>query len=109
MSGPGLPGFGEACGGYLAGMAEHEKVPSLPYDDQGRVAIGGLDGWRYEPFAKSGKADDLAVEVTARRDDGMSVTFTVPAYVSRGDEIHEVARVVIAARERMDRSKGLGA
>lgn len=90
-------------------MAEHLNVPERPYDDQGRVAIGGLDGWRYDPFAKTGEGDELAVEVTARREDGMSVTFTVPAYVSRGDEIHEVARVVIEARERMERSKGLGA
>jgi hypothetical protein len=80
-----------------------------PYDDQGRVAIGGLDGWRYEPFARRGEDDDQQVEVTARRDDGLTVTFAVPAYVSRGDEIHQVASVVIGARERMERSKGLGA
>jgi hypothetical protein len=91
-------------------MDEHEiETPAQPYDDQGRVAIAGLDGWRYEPFTRMGEDDDQQVEVTARRDDGLTVSFAVPAYVSRGDEIHEVARVVIAARVRMERSKGLGA
>ena len=91
-------------------MAEHENAATAsPYDDHGRVAISGLDGWRYEPFTKTGEGDDHAIEVTARRDDGLTVTFTVPAYVSLGEEIHQVARVVIEARERMERSKGLGA
>jgi hypothetical protein len=91
-------------------MSENEKGASAaPYDDQGRVAISGLEGWRYEPFSRTGEDDDQQVEVTARRDDGLTASFAVPAYVSRGDEIHEVARVVIAARERMERTKGLGA
>jgi hypothetical protein len=38
-----------------------------------------------------------------------ALTFAVPKYVSRGEDIHRVACVVIGARERMERSKGLGA
>jgi hypothetical protein len=71
-------------------------------------SISGVEGWSYRPFEPAAD-DEGGLRVTAERDDGVTVSFTVPEYVSRGDEIHDVARVVIAARERMERGKGLGA
>jgi hypothetical protein len=41
--------------------------------------------------------------------DDAHVTFTVPDFLSRGDELGEVARVVIRAWERTVRAAGLGA
>ena len=79
-----------------------------PYDDAGRVSISGAPAWSYRPFDKAQIGDDEQIEVTAEREDGLTVTFAVPRYVSRGEDIHRVARVVIDARERMERSKGLG-
>jgi hypothetical protein len=54
-----------------------------PYDGDGRVEIRGCPGWSYMPFS-------------------------VPTYVSRGDELGEITRLVIRARVRMERSAGLG-
>ena len=80
-----------------------------PYDDAGRVSISGAPGWSYRPFDRTQTGDEEQIEVTAEREDGLTVVFAVPKYVSRGEDIHVVACVVIDARERMERSKGLGA
>jgi hypothetical protein len=79
-----------------------------PYDARGRVDIEGAPGWKYLPF-ESG-AENAAITVRAEAADGGAVVeFTVPTYVSRGDELGEITRAVIRARERMERSAGLGA
>jgi len=44
-----------------------------------------------------------------RDGDGCELRFTVPAVVQRGAELGGIARIVIAAQERADRSEGLGA
>jgi hypothetical protein len=72
------------------------------------MGVPGADGWRYLPFEEGDGG--TALTVTAVRDeDGLEVTFTVPAIVSRGTELGAVARVVIGAQERLERSEGLGA
>ena len=49
------------------------------------------------------------IEVTVVRDgDGCELRFTVPAIVQRGAELGRIARIVIAAQERVDRSEGVG-
>jgi hypothetical protein len=79
---------------------------ATPIDDEGTVEIDDAPGWRYLPF---GGSDD-EIEVTVVRDaDGCQLRFTVPAVVQRGAELGQVARIVIAAQERADRSEGLGA
>jgi len=79
---------------------------ATPTDDEGTVDIADAPGWRYLPFAGS----DDAIEVTVVRDaDGCELRFTVPAVVQRGAELGRIARIVIAAQERADRSEGLGA
>jgi hypothetical protein len=47
--------------------------------------------------------------VTLAGPDDVQIGFTVPDFLSRGDELGEVARIVIRAWERMDRASGLGA
>ena len=80
--------------------------PATPIDYEGTVEIDDAPGWRYLPF---GGTDD-EIEVTVVRDsDGCQLRFTVPAVVQRGAELGRVARIVIAAQERADRSEGLGA
>ena len=49
------------------------------------------------------------VAVTVAGPDDVRVSFTVPGFLSRGDELGEVTRIVIRAWERMDRASGLGA
>jgi hypothetical protein len=80
-----------------------------PNNDAGRIPISGAAAWSYRPFGHTQTGDEEQIEVTAEREDGLTVTFAVPKYVSRGEDIHRVACVVIDARERMERSKGLGA
>jgi hypothetical protein len=78
-----------------------------PYDAHGRVDIDGAPGWKYLPFESSAEA--AAITVCAQGPDGVTVSFTVPTYVSRGEELAEITRAVIRARVRMERSAGLGA
>jgi hypothetical protein len=88
--------------GYHRLMAE----AATPIDDDGTVEIDDAPGWRYLPF---GGSDD-EIEVTVVRDgDGRLLRFTIPAVVQRGAELGQIARIVIAAQERADRSEGLGA
>ena len=77
-----------------------------PYDEQGRIEVPGAPGWHYLPIEPAGE-EMLAVTVAGP--DDVRASFTVPDFVSRGEELGEIARLVIRARERMDRSAGLGA
>ncbi len=88
--------------GYHRRMAD----AATPMDDEGTIEIDDAPGWRYLPFGGS----DEQIEVTVVRDgDGCELRFTVPAVVQRGSELGRIARIVIAAQERADRSEGLGA
>ena len=76
------------------------------YDDAGGVDISDAPGWRYLPFEGDGDERTVTVE---RRADGCRLRFTVPAVVLRGSELGRIAKRVIGAQERADRSEGLGA
>jgi hypothetical protein len=77
-----------------------------PYDEEGRVGVPGAPEWRYASIHGEG-GDALAVELEGP--DDARAAFTVPDFLGRGDEIGEVARVVIRAWERTQRAAGLGA
>jgi hypothetical protein len=77
-----------------------------PYDDEGRVGIPGAPEWTYAAIRGDG-GEGLAVELEGPED--AKLAFTVPNFLARGDEIGEVARVVIRAWERTQRAAGLGA
>ena len=77
-----------------------------PIDDEGTVDIDDAPGWRYLPF----RGSDDAIEVTVVRDaDSCELRFNLTSVVQRGAELGGIARIVIAAQERADRSEGLGA
>jgi hypothetical protein len=76
------------------------------YDGSGGVDIGDAPGWRYLPF--EGGGDEQRTVTVERRSDGFRLQFTVPAMVLRGSELGVIARVVIGAQERVERSEGLG-
>ena len=82
------------------------SVEGTPYDAEGRVDVAGAPGWKYLPFEQ---CEGEGIAVTLEAPDGARARFVVPAYLSRGAELGEVARIVIRARERMERSAGLGA
>ena len=79
---------------------------ATPYDGDGRVEIRGCPGWRYLPFEAGD--DGGPITITAEGPEGDTVTFSVPTYVSKGEELGEITRLVVAARVRMERSAGLG-
>jgi hypothetical protein len=89
----------------VAGTPEHRGDDS-PYDDEGRVGVPGAPEWGYASIGGRGE-HMLAVELDGP--DDAHLAFTVPEFLSRGDEIGEVARVVIRAWERTQRAAGLGA
>ncbi len=76
-------------------------------DHDGTTEITGAPGWRYLPFEQQG-GDAVAVTVV-RKDDGCELRFIVPTVVQRGTELGQIAKIVIGAQERVDRSEGLGA
>jgi hypothetical protein len=78
-----------------------------PLDDEGRVAVAGADGWHYLPFGTDERTGEH--EITLERDeDGEQVRFTMPSFVEQGDELGEIALIVIRARERWRELKGVG-
>jgi hypothetical protein len=77
----------------------------IPHSD-GTTDISGAPGWRYLPF--EGEADSVTVTVV-REDDGCRLRIVVPTVVQRGNELGQIAKIVIGAQERVDRSEGLGA
>ena len=89
----------------MAGSLEQGGDDS-PYDEAGRVGVPSAPEWTYASIRGDGQ-DGLAVELEGP--DDAKLGFTVPDFLARGDEIGEVARVVIRAWERTQRAAGLGA
>jgi hypothetical protein len=88
-------------------VSESRELPAeeSPYDAEGRVPVPGAPEWRY--LSIRGAADH-ALTVELEGPDDAQVAFTVPDFLGRGDEIGEVARVVIRAWERTERAAGVG-
>lgn len=74
--------------------------------DQGRTPVTGADGWSYLPFERDEETGEH--RITLMREDGLQVAMTLPAFVEQGDELREIALLVIRARERWAELKGLG-
>ena len=75
-------------------------------DQDGTTEISGAPDWRYQPFEPQG--DSVAITLV-RDGDGCRLRFVVPSVVQRGNELGQIAKIVIGAQERVDRSEGLGA
>ena len=84
-----------------------ERNPGTPVENAGRVAIPDTDGWSYLPFEHDEERSEHRVRIV--KEDGTEAAFTVPDYVEQGDELGQIARLVIQARERWRELKGLGA
>jgi hypothetical protein len=76
-----------------------------PADDSwGGAEVVGAAGWVYaHPFAVP-RAARRGQQVKARRSDGLSVSFALPGDIHGSDDLHRVTRLVIEARERMERA-----
>lgn len=79
-----------------------------PVDDEGRVPVAGADGWLYLPFERDEDSGEHRITLV-RESDGEEVRLTLPAFVEQGDELGEIALLVIRARNRWRELKGLGA
>ena len=78
-----------------------------PLDDEGRVAVAGADGWLYLPFRYDERTGEHEITLV-REEDGEEVRFTMPSFMEQGDELGEIALIVIRARERWRELKGVG-
>ena len=78
-----------------------------PVDDEGRIAVAGAEGWRYLPFERDDATGEHRITLE-RVEDGEQVRFTLPAFVEQGDELGEIALLVIRARQRWRALKGVG-
>ena len=85
---------GVAWRGRLLGVDEH--VTDIP----------GTDGWRYGPFRTNDAGDRRTI--TLVHESGFETTVELPDFVSQGEEVGEIARIVIAAWERQEALKGVG-
>jgi hypothetical protein len=74
--------------------------------DADHLQVPQAEGWSYRPFEKQ---NDGAHRVTLVHDDGDEVWFIVPSYVERGEELGEIARLVIRSHDRWHELEGLGA
>jgi hypothetical protein len=78
-----------------------------PVDDQGRIPVAGADGWLYLPFERDDATGEHRITLL-REENGEEVRFTLPSFVEQGDELGEIALLVIRARLRWRELKGLG-
>ena len=78
-----------------------------PLDDEGRVPVADADGWYYLPFRRDEASGEHRITLV-RDEDDEEVTFTLPSFVEQGDELGEIALLVIRARERWRELKGVG-
>lgn len=69
--------------------------------------VPGAERWSYGPFQQDSQARTRTVPL--HRDDGTSVQFTVPEFVSDPEDLRAVAAVVIGALEKWEKVEGLGA
>jgi hypothetical protein len=86
------------------GRPPEQRGAETPYDTHGRVGVPGAPEWTYGSIR--GDGGDLVVELEGPED--AEAAFRVPSFLSRGDELGEVARVVIRAWERTVRAAGVG-
>ena len=70
-----------------------------PVDAEGRVPVAGAEGWRYEPFERDDATGEHRITLF-REEDGEEVRMTLPGFVEQGDELGEIALLVIRAHER---------
>ncbi len=73
---------------------------------EARTPVTGADGWSYLPFERNEETREH--HITLVRDDGLEVAMTLPSFVEQGDELREIALLVIRARQRWRDLKGLG-
>jgi hypothetical protein len=71
------------------------------------VHVHGAEGWLYKPFERDDTTGEHRITLVRERD-GAEVAFTVPAFVEQGEELSEIARIVIRASERWRELEGLG-
>ncbi len=88
--------------------AEDDDAPDTPVAEGGRVPVDGAPGWFFEPI-EPGQGGEEGRRITLVREDGARAELVLPGFVERGDELGEIARMVIRARERWRDLKGLGA
>jgi hypothetical protein len=86
--------------------SEHAAAEDSPYDERGRVDVPGAVDWQY--LSIHGR-DGESIDVELAGPEDVRLAFTVPNLLNRGEELGEVARIVIRAWERKERSEGLGA
>jgi hypothetical protein len=78
-----------------------------PIDAHGDVPVHGVEGWYYRPFQHDETHNAHRITLV-RKEDGEEVAFTMPDFVEQGDELGEIALLVIRARQRWRELKGLG-
>ena len=92
----------------MAGDPDPTYREASPIDAHGRVPVAGADGWRYEPFEHDAAHNEHRITLV-HDEDGEKRSFALPDFVEQGDELGEVALLVIRARRRWRKLKGLGA
>ena len=70
--------------------------------------VPDAEGWAYLPFEEDPETREHHITLV-RDEDGETVELTLPSFVQRGDELDEIALIVIRARQRWREVKGLGA
>jgi hypothetical protein len=88
--------------------AEDDPGPDNPVASGGRVPVDGAPGWFFEPI-EPGQGGEESRRIELVREDGARAEMVLPGFVEQGDELGAIARLVIQARERWSKLKGLGA
>lgn len=74
--------------------------------EQSRVPVAGAEGWFYLPFEHLEDSDEHRITLVRNEH---QIAMTLPLFIDKGDELGEIALLVIRAHERWREEKGLGA
>jgi hypothetical protein len=66
----------------------------------------GMLGWTYGPFDSIDDGNQRLIALIHQT--GYRTSFQIPEFVSQGEEIGQIARIVIGAWERREALKGVG-
>ena len=88
--------------------ADDRGARSSGEEEPRNTPVPDADGWSYRPFEQVPETREHHITLI-RDEDGETVEMTLPSFVERGDELDQIALLVIRARERWRDLKGLGA
>ena len=85
---------------------DQRRAAEAQAGEQNRLPVAGAEDWFYLPFERLEDSDEHRVTLVRNEH---QIGMTLPLFIDKGEELGEIALLVIRAHERWREEKGLGA